>query len=213
MKRLFDILAAAAGLVLVAPVLLATAIAVRITSAGPVFFRQERIGRGVRPFFIFKFRTMVHRRRGTGRTDHLRRRSAHHAGRQVPAEDANSTNCRNCSTSSRRHEPGRTSTRGAPLRRDVSRRLQRHPASAAGHHRSRLDQVSRRGRGPRPGGRSREEEYVRVVLPEKIRLAKEYVARRSLWLDLAILFGTALASDLRPSCARSANRNGVDRSS
>ena len=57
-KRMFDAIAAALGLLLLAPVLLAVAIAVRLDSPGPVFFRQERVGRGGRTFRIHKFRTM-----------------------------------------------------------------------------------------------------------------------------------------------------------
>lgn len=58
LKRAFDVAASAAGLVLTAPVLAATAVAVRTSSPGPVLFRQERVGRGGRPFRIHKFRTM-----------------------------------------------------------------------------------------------------------------------------------------------------------
>ena len=58
-KRLFDLVAAAAGLLLLAPLLAAIAIAIRLDSAGPVLFRQERVGRGGRTFRIHKFRTMV----------------------------------------------------------------------------------------------------------------------------------------------------------
>jgi len=57
-KRTFDLVAAGIGLVLLAPLLLLIAVAIRIDSPGPVFFRQERIGRGGRPFRIHKFRTM-----------------------------------------------------------------------------------------------------------------------------------------------------------
>lgn len=57
-KRMFDAIAAALGLLLLSPVLLAVAIAVRLDSPGPVFFRQERVGRGGRTFRIHKFRTM-----------------------------------------------------------------------------------------------------------------------------------------------------------
>jgi len=57
-KRMFDAIASALGLLLLAPVLLAVAIAVRLDSPGPVFFRQERVGRGGRTFRIHKFRTM-----------------------------------------------------------------------------------------------------------------------------------------------------------
>jgi lipopolysaccharide/colanic/teichoic acid biosynthesis glycosyltransferase len=58
-KRLFDFVVAAAGLVLLSPLLLAVALAVKLDSRGPVMFRQERIGRHGRPFRIHKFRTMV----------------------------------------------------------------------------------------------------------------------------------------------------------
>jgi exopolysaccharide biosynthesis polyprenyl glycosylphosphotransferase len=57
-KRAFDVVAAALLLVLTAPVFLACAIAVKLTSPGPVFFRQVRIGIGGKPFEILKFRTM-----------------------------------------------------------------------------------------------------------------------------------------------------------
>lgn len=57
-KRLVDVLASAAGLVLLAPLFLLIAIAIKLDSTGPVFYRQERIGRHGRPFRIFKFRTM-----------------------------------------------------------------------------------------------------------------------------------------------------------
>lgn len=59
-KRLFDLLVAASGLVLLAPLLALIALAIRLDSPGPVFYRQQRVGRGGRPFDIHKFRTMVH---------------------------------------------------------------------------------------------------------------------------------------------------------
>ncbi|HUA98496.1 MAG TPA: sugar transferase [Terracidiphilus sp.] len=58
-KRVFDCACVVAGLPFLVPVLVVSAIAVRLTSAGPVFFLQERIGRHGRPFTIFKFRTMT----------------------------------------------------------------------------------------------------------------------------------------------------------
>ncbi|MDR2298054.1 MAG: sugar transferase [Comamonas sp.] len=59
LKRLFDLLASGLGLLLLAPLLLLIALAVKLDSPGPVFFRQERVGRYGRPFLIHKFRTMV----------------------------------------------------------------------------------------------------------------------------------------------------------
>ena len=58
-KRSLDFTAAAAGLLLLAPSMLVLAAAIKLTSDGPVFFRQRRIGRDGRAFEIFKFRTMV----------------------------------------------------------------------------------------------------------------------------------------------------------
>jgi len=59
MKRLFDFALAAGAIVITAPVWLVTAIAVKVSSHGPVFFRQVRVGRGGTPFTVYKFRTMV----------------------------------------------------------------------------------------------------------------------------------------------------------
>ncbi|MGT2426623.1 sugar transferase [Amnibacterium kyonggiense] len=58
MKRLFDIVASAAALVLLAPVLAVIAVLVQRDSAGGVIYRQERIGRDGEPFSILKFRSM-----------------------------------------------------------------------------------------------------------------------------------------------------------
>src|SRR5215475_3340797 len=57
-KRLFDIFVSFRGLVLLFPFLLLVAVFIKLDSSGPVFFRQERIARGFRPFQILKFRTM-----------------------------------------------------------------------------------------------------------------------------------------------------------
>ncbi len=59
MKRSFDIVASAILLVLLAPLFLIIAIAIKIDSKGPVFFRQERVTRYGKHFRIHKFRTMV----------------------------------------------------------------------------------------------------------------------------------------------------------
>jgi lipopolysaccharide/colanic/teichoic acid biosynthesis glycosyltransferase len=60
-KRALDIVAAVAGLVVLAPLLAVVALAIKLDTPGPVFFRQRRIGRGREPFEVVKFRTMAHR--------------------------------------------------------------------------------------------------------------------------------------------------------
>jgi lipopolysaccharide/colanic/teichoic acid biosynthesis glycosyltransferase len=59
MKRLFDICCSAAGLLVFSPFFVMLAIAIKRESEGPVFYRGVRIGRGGKPFRIFKFRSMV----------------------------------------------------------------------------------------------------------------------------------------------------------
>lgn len=58
LKRAIDVVGAATALVVLSPVMLAAALAVKLTSPGPVFFRQERAGLGGRPFAFYKFRSM-----------------------------------------------------------------------------------------------------------------------------------------------------------
>lgn len=58
-KRLLDLLAAVVGLVLLLPILAAAAVAIRLTSPGPIIFAQVRLGLHGRPFRMYKFRSMV----------------------------------------------------------------------------------------------------------------------------------------------------------
>ncbi len=58
-KRAIDLAISFTLLLLLSPLLVAVAIAIKLTSDGPVFFRQERLGLNKRRFFIYKFRTMV----------------------------------------------------------------------------------------------------------------------------------------------------------
>ena len=59
MKRAFDVLVSAAGLIVFAPVSLLIAFAIKLEDGGPVLFRQERVGRDCAVFTAYKFRSMV----------------------------------------------------------------------------------------------------------------------------------------------------------
>jgi lipopolysaccharide/colanic/teichoic acid biosynthesis glycosyltransferase len=61
-KRAFDLLCTIPVFVILFPVMVCVAAAVKLTSEGPVFFRQERVGKEGREFQLLKFRTMFHRR-------------------------------------------------------------------------------------------------------------------------------------------------------
>ncbi len=58
-KRIFDFTMGLMAFICMIPFFIAIAILIKITSRGPVFYRQERMGRHLEPFWIFKFRTMV----------------------------------------------------------------------------------------------------------------------------------------------------------
>ncbi len=58
-KRLYDLFFAGVGLVLLSPLFLLIALAIKLADGGPIFYRQRRIGRHGIPFFIWKFRSMI----------------------------------------------------------------------------------------------------------------------------------------------------------
>src|SRR5258708_19188124 len=64
MKRLFDVLVSAAGLLLLSPLFAFIALAVKFSSRGPALHRGERVGRGGKPFVLYKFRSMSVNERG-----------------------------------------------------------------------------------------------------------------------------------------------------
>jgi lipopolysaccharide/colanic/teichoic acid biosynthesis glycosyltransferase len=67
-KRALDLVLASACLILLSPLLVVVAVMVRLTSPGPALFRQTRLGRGQKPFVLYKFRTMY-----TGSSDDVHR--------------------------------------------------------------------------------------------------------------------------------------------
>jgi lipopolysaccharide/colanic/teichoic acid biosynthesis glycosyltransferase len=58
-KRTLDLIIAVAGLIVIMPIWLVTALLIRIESQGKIFFRQERVGRNQETFQMYKFRTMI----------------------------------------------------------------------------------------------------------------------------------------------------------
>lgn len=58
-KRLADVIIAFLGLLLASPIMLLAAAGIKLTSPGPIVYKQQRVGQGEKPFYIYKFRTMV----------------------------------------------------------------------------------------------------------------------------------------------------------
>ena len=189
MKRLIDVFVSSLGIVLLTPLWIVTASLVKLTSRGPVFFRQERIGRGFRPFRIYKFRSMV--------------QDAPKQGSQVTfgADPRITTVGRFLRVTKIDEVPqlfnvllGDMSLVGprpevrkyVEMFRDDYAEVLRvrpgitDPASIKYRHEAEI-----LGRAVDP-----EKEYVERVLPEKIRLGKEYVKDSSLWLDFLTILRT-----------------------
>src|SRR5690625_2233972 len=58
-KRIIDLFGSLIGIIILSPILIIISLAIKLTSKGPVFFRQERLGRNGKVFKIIKFRTMI----------------------------------------------------------------------------------------------------------------------------------------------------------
>ena len=199
-KRSFDLLAAGAGLLLLAPLLLAVALWVRLDSRGPVLFRQVRIGRHGVPFEIYKFRTMADRPDG-GRRD---------AGPQLTVgQDPRVTRAGRFLRHYKLDElpqllnvlEGTMSLVGP--RPEVPRYVDCYPPAARAAVLSVAPGITDLasilykeeseilGRAADP-----ERAYVETILPVKLEYYQRYVRERSFWLDLCIIFRT-LAAVLR----------------
>jgi lipopolysaccharide/colanic/teichoic acid biosynthesis glycosyltransferase len=190
-KQAFDIIVAFVGLLFLSPLLLLVAFLIKIDSRGPVFFRQERIGRGFRPFLIYKFRTMVEdaSRIGGSITFGVDPRITR-VGRALRKTKIDELpQLINVLRGEMSFVGPRPEVRQYVelFRQDYEEILKVLPgitdlASLRYRHEAEI-----LGRCEKP-----EEEYVKRVLPEKIRLAKEYVRRSSLLLDITLIFKTIL---------------------
>lgn len=186
-KRAFDLLGAALALLLLLPLLAVLALLIKADSPGPVFFRQERVGRGGRTFRIHKFRTMV--------ADAPQRGLALTVG-----ADPRITRSGAWLRRTRLDElpqlidvlQGHMSLVGP--RPEVPRYVQHYPV----HLRDRALAV-------RPGitdpsslayldesellaaAADPEREYIERILPRKLQAAADYADRASLWTDLQVI--------------------------
>ena len=188
-KRGFDIVASMAGLVSLAPMFVIVAVVIKLDSAGPVFFQQERVGRGLNPFRIIKFRTMSsetidHTQSLSGVHDTRITRAGHWLRRLKIDEFPQLVNVLKGDMSLVGPRP--------ELRRYVELRRRDYemiltvrpgmtdPASLAYHDEA---QHLRCAIDP-------EKEYVGKILPAKIRLSRQYVAASTIFGDSMILLRT-----------------------
>jgi len=191
MKRAVDILIAFIGLLLIWPLLLAVAILVRLDSPGPIFFRQVRVGQGLRPFYIYKIRTMVEHASSSGRLltvggDERITRVGRLLRRYKIDELPQLMNVLKGDMSLVGPRP-EVPRYVEMFRSQFSRILKIRPGLTDLASLKYVDEAAILSRSPHP-----EEEYKNTILPEKIRLAELYVRQTSLLFDLAIIIQTAL---------------------
>jgi lipopolysaccharide/colanic/teichoic acid biosynthesis glycosyltransferase len=191
MKRMLDIGVSLIGLTCLFPLMLLVAILIRLDSSGPIFFRQERIGRGFRPFNILKFRTMIDDAQSKGRLITL-------------AEDPRVTRIGRTLRSLKIDElpqlinvlKGEMSLVGPrpevpryvqAFQKEYEEILKVRPGMTDLASLKYRNEEAILGRSDDP-----EEEYVKHVLPDKIQLAKDYLQRSSFFFDLSLIFRTLL---------------------
>lgn len=205
-KRIFDVVVAALGLLLLSPLLLGIAVWIRIDSPGSALYRQERVGRFGRLFRIHKFRTMS--------------QSGPNGALQITVgADPRITRAGRVLRRTKLDElpqlwdvlVGDMSLVGP--RPEVPKYVALYPDAL----RDKVLSV-RPGMTDRASIEYREENellaraadperaYIDVVMPAKLRYAAEYVDRRSMWADLCLIGATVQALWIRRSAADSTGR-------
>ena len=189
MKRILDIAVSFLALICLLPLLLLVAVVIKLDSWGPVFFRQERIGRGFRPFKILKLRTMI---------DNAQRKG----GLITFAQDPRITRVGRILRQTKIDElpqlinvlKGEMSLVGP--RPEVSqyvRAFQKDYEEILKVRPGMTDLASLKYRNEEAilaNSDNPEEEYVLHVLPDKIRLAKDYLRHSSFLFDLRLILKT-----------------------
>ena len=189
MKRGFDIVVSLTALILLIPLIVIAATIIKLDSEGPVFFKQERIGKGFRPFWIYKFRTM--------------RKPANGNGSQVTV--GNDPRITRIGWFLRQTKIDELPQLINILRGEMSFV---GPRPEVPQYVQLFQQEYREILTVRPGltdlaslkyrdeaallaqSENPEEEYRMRVLPDKIELAKDYLRQASLLFDLKIIFKT-----------------------
>jgi len=191
MKLAFDLVVASLGLVLLLPLMAIAALLVKLDSSGPIFFRQERMGKGFRPFFIYKFRTMTHHPSGTGR-------------RLTIGDDSRITRVGRFLRKTKIDElPQLINVLKGDMafvgprpevgefvelyRQDYEEILKVRPGITDLASLKYRDEATFLGNFNNPA-----EAYVTQILPDKIQLAKDYIRRSSFFFDLRVILKTLL---------------------
>lgn len=187
-KRVFDVVLSALGLLLLSPLLLFIAVWIKLDSPGPVFFRQERMGRHGVPFRIHKFRTMTHGAAGAqitvGADSRITRAGAFLRRAKLDELPQLIDVLRGAmSLVGPRPEVPRYVAMYPPGLRDKVLSVRPGITDVASLEYRHEGELLARAADP-------EREYVDVVMPAKLKLAAEYVDHASLRFDLRLILRT-----------------------
>jgi len=191
MKRAFDLVVSSLGLVLLSPLMVIAALLVKLDSSGPIFFRQERMGKGFRPFFIYKFRTMVQDGSRTGSPitsgDDPRITRVGRFLRRTKIDEL--PQLINVLKGDMAFVGPRPEVREFVelFREDYEKILKIRPGITDLASLKYRDEATFLGKFNNPA-----EAYVTQILPDKIRLAKDYIQRSSFFFDLRVILKTLL---------------------
>ena len=189
-KRWLDVVASLAALLLLSPVFLLVAIAIKLDSAGPVFYRTVRVGKDGRPFRVYKFRSMVNDadRDGPGittaddeRITKLGRRLRTTKMDELP-QLINVFRGDMSLVGPRPEDPRYV----ALYNREQLRVLAVRPgitSAASLHYRHEEELLA---------GPDWEQVYIQEVIPHKLQMELDYLEQRTLWTDLSVLFETMM---------------------
>ena len=192
-KRFVDVVISAIGLLLLGPFFLLLALAIKLDSPGPVFYRGVRVGRHGRPFKIFKFRSMVADAEGKGAastsTTDLRVTRSGRFIRKVKFDELSqliNVFLGDMSLVGPRPEVQKFVDRYTPEEKVI---LTVRPgitdwSSIKFHNEGEIIEAS--------GIPDADEAYEKLIRPEKLRLQLKYVKERNLWVDIKIVVSTVL---------------------
>jgi undecaprenyl phosphate N,N'-diacetylbacillosamine 1-phosphate transferase len=200
-KRIIDFFGSLIGIIIISPILIILALSIKLTSKGPVFFKQERLGKDGRVFKILKFRTMVVNAEKIG------------TGLFVKTESDN-----------RITKVGKllraTSLDELPqlwnvVTGDMSLVGPRPPVPHHPYKYEDYNDFQRKRFGMKPGMTGLTQVTVRnsVSWDERIPIDVEYIEKFNIWLDIKILFKTLQKLFKRESIYTHNNVNGTKKSS
>ena len=188
LQRVFEAACALAGLALLSPLFAAIAVAIKLDDGGPIFFRQDRVGKDLRIFQLMKFRSMQCGRAKEGLLTARRDGRVTRTGRVLRKTKLDELpQLIHVLTGEMQLVGVRPQvTKYVEARQEEYRELLREPPGVTG-----LSSLCFRNEEEMyEEGRPIEEQYLEKILPPKLQIALEYARRRTFRSDLEIIFRT-----------------------